>query len=387
MKSIPLSSLVPGTFFDEPVFLEGDYILLTPDSPVTPELVKRLQKWRYLEVATDGNARDAPGSLTGAGITSGAPQTFDEGIQQDEQVEAAGKFHASFSAFTDALFAKFTQESVLNLAQVTEWIKKAIQMVHENRDILLRFLDVSADGDRYMITHAVNSTILALAIGDYMKAPPHRLIELGQACLLHEIGMLKLPVDPGRTSRALSPEERKTMSAHTLLGYRILKGFSAPENVALAALEHHERIDGSGYPRALAAPKITDYALIIAVVCSYDAMLSRRPFRPGTLDGHATIKELAQKDRRKYDEKVLKALVYTLSVYPVGTAVVLSNKSKGIVMKTDSTKLRSPGVLVLLDPDGKQLAEPPLVQVSETDGLTITGVLTAEEAQQLKAIV
>ncbi len=387
MKSIPLSSLVAGTYFDEPVFLDGDYILLTPDSPVTPELVKRLQKWRYLQVATDGNAKDTPGYLAGTSSSSGAPQTFDEGIQQNEQVEAARKFHAAFTAFTEGLFEKFTTENILNLAQVTESIKKAIQMVHENRDILLRFLDVSADGDRYMITHAVNSTILALAIGDYMKAPPHRLIELGQACLLHEIGMLKLPSDLRKASRALTPEERKAMSAHTLLGYRILKGFSAPENVALAALEHHERIDGSGYPRALAAPKITEYALIIAVVCSYDAMLSRRPFRPGTLDGHATIRELAQKNRKQYDEKVLKALVYTLSVYPVGTAVQLSNKSKGIVMKTDPAKPRGPGVLVLLDPDGKKIAEPTLVQVSETDGLTITGVLAAEEAQQVKDIV
>lgn len=386
MKRIPLSSLVPGTFFDEPVFLDGDYILLTPDSPVTPELVKRLQKWRYMEVATDGNVRDAPGFRPGAGSASAAPQTFDEGIQENEQVQAARQFHEEFTAFTEGLFEKFTEENLLNLAKVTEWIKKAIGTVHENKDVLLRFLDVSASADRYLITHAVNSTVLALAIGDYLKAPPHRLIELGQACLLHEIGMLKMPVDPGRASRALTPEERKAMSAHTLLGYRILKGFSAPENVALAALEHHERVDGSGYPRALAAPRITDYALIIAVVCSYDAMLSRRPFRSGRRDGHATIRELAQKNRRQYDEKVLRALVYTLSVYPVGTAVQLSNNSKGIVMKTDPAKPRSPTVQVLLDPDGKRIEDPPFVQVSETDGLTITGVLTEEEAQQVKDI-
>ncbi len=104
------------------------------------------------------------------------------------------------------------------------------------------------------------------------------------------------------------------------------------------------------------------------------------------MDGHATIKELAQKNRKQYDEKVLKALVYTLSVYPVGTAVLLSNNSKGIVMKTDPAKPRSPTVLVVLDPDGKRLADPALVQVSETDGLTITGVLSAEEAQQVKDI-
>ena len=66
-------------------------------------------------------------------------------------------------------------------------------------------------------------------------------------------------------------------------------------------------------------------------------MMSRRPFRPGTLDGHATILDLAQKNRKQYDEKILKALVYTLSVYPVGTAVLLSNNGpEEMIMKTDS---------------------------------------------------
>jgi len=384
MKAVPLSSLAPGSYFDEPVFLDKSYILLTPDSPVTPELIKRLQRWKYLQVATDGKPKDEPGYLSKGTAGSASPQTIDEGLEQSAQAEAAQKFHAELTAFADGLFAKYSLEGVLSLGQVTEWVKKTIQMVHDGRDFLLLYLDVSADGDRYMITHAVNTTILALAVGDYLKMPPHRLIELGQACLLHEIGILKLPPELRRASRSLSTDERKTMSAHTVIGYRILKGFSAPENVALAALEHHERIDGSGYQRALTAPKITEYALIIGVACSYDAMLSRRPFRPGSLDGHASIRDLAQKNRKQYDERILKALVYTLSVYPVGTAVSLSDGSKGVVIKTDPAKPRCPIVRGVLDADGKRVAEQPSVQVSDGDGLTISGVLSQEEAQQVK---
>ena len=386
MKVVPLSSLVPGTYFDQPVYLDRSFILLTPDSPVTPELVKRLQKWRYTEVATDGKPKDAPGSFSAAG--GAAPQTFDEGLEQSAQEAAAQKFHGELTAFADGLFAKYTMDEALSLGQVTEWVKKTIQMVHDSRDFLLRHLDISADGDRYMITHAVNTTILALAIGDYLKMPPIRLIELGQACLLHEIGILKLPPGLRRASGSLSPEERKAMSAHTVIGYKILKGFSAPENVALAALEHHERIDGSGYPRKLAAPKITEYALIIGVACSYDAMLSRRPHRPGSFDGHATIRDLALKNRKQYDERVLKALVYTLSVYPVGTAVSLSNGTRGMVVKTDPSKPRCPIVRVVLDSAGKKTAEAPLLQVADGgDGITITGVLPPEEAQQVKDLL
>jgi HD-GYP domain-containing protein (c-di-GMP phosphodiesterase class II) len=384
MNSIHLSQLVPNTYFDKPVFLDTGFLLLTPDSPVTPELVKRLQKWKYNQVFTDGRTKDVPSYMAAGASGALAPQTIDEDIKENAQASAARKFYGDFTAFVSALFAKYSSDGELSLSQVTDWIKKTITVIKESRDFLMRYIDVSADGDRYLITHSVNSTILALSVADYLKAPPHRLIELGTATLLHEIGMFKLPMELRRSSKTLSPDERKAMMAHTVLGYRILKALSAPENIALAALEHHERIDGTGYPRGLSTPKITDHALIIGVCCSYDAMVSRRPFRPGTLDGHATIKDLAQKNRKQYDERILKALVYTLSVYPVGTAVQLSNKSRGIVIRTDSAKPRCPLVRVLADPEGKKLVAPPVIQVSDTDGVTITGVLTPDEARELQ---
>jgi len=384
MKGIPLSTLVPNTYFDMPVFLDKGFILLTPDSPVTAELVKRLQKWKYAQVFTEGKTKDVPGYLSGASQNSVAPQTIDEDIRENEQLALARKFYGDFTGFVSVLFLKYSTDGVLNLAEVTEWVKKAIQMVRDERDFVLRFIDVEADAEHYLISHAVNTTILSLAIGDFLKAPPHRLIELGNACLLHEIGMLRLPAELRHSQKALTPEERKAVLAHTILGYRILKGFSASENVALAALEHHERIDGSGYPRNLAGEKIAEYSRIIGVTCSYDAMTSRRPYRADSLDGHAGIRDLLKTNRKQYDDRVLKALVYTLSVYPVGTAVLLSNGARGVVVKTDPAKPRSPVVKVLVDPQGKKLVDPPLVQTTEGKGLSISRVMSQEEAKAIR---
>ena len=294
MKGVPLNELVPNTYFDQPVFLDKGFILLTPDSPVATELVARLRKWKYTEVFTEGARKDVPSYLSGAESSSVAPQTIDEDIRAGRQAVAARAFYTELSGFAATLFAAYVSDGIVNLGQVTEQVKKTIQVVHENRDSLLRFVDMSADGDRYLISHAVNTTILSLAIGEFLKAPPHRLIELGNACLLHEIGMFKLPVELRRSSQPLNDEQRKVLTTHTLLGYRILKGISAPENVALAALEHHERVDGTGYPRGLSGDKITEYAKIIAVACSYDAMISARPFKSESLDGHSSIRDLLQ---------------------------------------------------------------------------------------------
>ena len=384
MKGIVLTNLVPNTYFDQPVYLDKGFILLTPDSPVTPELVKRLEKWKYSEVYTDGGQKDLPSYLSGADTSSVAPQTIDEDIRASQQTVASRKFYIELTGFAAALFARYTSDGLLSLGEVTEWVKKTMQMVHDNRDSLLRFVDMTADGDRYLISHAVNTTILSIAIGDFLKAPPHRLIELGNACLLHEIGMFKLPADLRKSSQPLTEDQRKILATHTLLGYRILKGFSVPENVALAALEHHERADGTGYPRSLAGDKITEYARIIAVACSYDAMISSRPFKSESLDAHASIKEILQKNRKFYDDRVLRAFVYTLSVYPVGTAVLLTNNSKGLVVKTDPARPRCPIVRVLVDQSGMKLPDPPLVQATEGKGLGIARVLGVEEAKLIR---
>jgi hypothetical protein len=116
--------------------------------------------------------------------------------------------------------------------------------------------------------------------------------------------------------------------------------------------------------------------------------VSRRPFKTSMLDGHSAIKDLLQKNRKQYDDRVLKALVYTLSVYPVGTAVLLSNLGRGVVVKTDPERPRCPVVKILFDGEGRKLASPPLVQISESTeekGISISKVLSGEEAADLKA--
>jgi HD-GYP domain-containing protein (c-di-GMP phosphodiesterase class II) len=388
MNGIAISSLPQGGYFDQPVFLDEKYILLTPDSPVTEELIKRLKKWKYSQVLTEGRAKDVPSYLSGADHTSITSQTLDEDIHEREDISAARKFYSELRVFTSGVFSQFSSEGSLNLATVTDWVKKIIQMVRERRDHLLRSIEMDGSTDDYLVSHSVNSTILSIIIGDYLKAPPHRLIELGNACLLHEIGMLKLPGELRRSTKIFNDEEKKVIVTHTVLGYRILKSISAPENVALAAIEHHERMDGSGYPRNLIGDKVTEYARIIAVACSYDAIVSKRPFRSSSADGHSAIKDLLQKNRKQYDDRVLKALVYTLSVYPVGTAVLLSNQGKGIVVKTDPEKPRCPVVKVTIDPDGKKLIDSPLIQTSDSSegkGIGIVRVLSGDEAREIRS--
>jgi HD-GYP domain-containing protein (c-di-GMP phosphodiesterase class II) len=195
--------------------------------------------------------------------------------------------------------------------------------------------------------------------------------------------MLKLPPELFLNAGPLQPQARKTIMAHTLLGYRIMKSVSANENIALGVSEHQERVDGSGYPKRLKGDAISQYARIIAVACSYDAIVSPRPHKKNR-SGQAAMLDLLKANRKAYDEQVLKAFVYCLALYPLGTHVLLSNGTRGQVVKANPENPRCPVVRILQDQDGINLEEKMMVKISpDENGLTITRTLKADEIKNL----
>lgn len=206
----------------------------------------------------------------------------------------------------------------------------------------------------YVAAHSVRSTIVAVIIGSYLKLPNHRLIELGVAALLHEVGMLKLPSQLYLSDKVLNPQEKKAIATHPVLGYSILKNFDFPLPICLAALEHHERENGIGYPRHLQGEKISLYSKIIAVACSYEALSTKRPHKEAK-DGYTVMLELLKNEGKMYDDTIVKALVISLSVYPIGLYVLLSTGKKGQVIDVNPENPRFPIVQIFgeFTPDGK----------------------------------
>jgi len=213
--------------------------------------------------------------------------------------------------------------------------------------------------------------------------PPHKQIDIGIAALLHRIGMLKIPAQVYTSDRPLSPQERKLILAQPALGFKVLQENNFPLPVSLAVLEHQERIDGSGYPRHITGEKISLYGKIIAVAASYTAAVSKRPFRSG-LDGHSGIMDLLKDIGKRYDDRILRSLVFTLSIFPPGTFVALSNGTQGIVVKTNPENPKYPIVKLLLTEEGSVYPEKPILHTSESDVVQISRPLTQVEISVLK---
>jgi HD-GYP domain-containing protein (c-di-GMP phosphodiesterase class II) len=361
MKSVPLSELRDKLYFDAPVYLDEGYILLSPDVGTPQDLLARLARWGYETVYCDGNPVEAPVRSAPA---VAAKSTLELDVQQSQQMEKARKLYFSLIGFTVDTFTRFAESNRLDLAGITERLKELIELVKSSRDTMLRLPEFVYIADNYLHQHSLNCAILSLAIGDSLRLPPHRLIELGIGALLHDIGMLKIPEALYLNPRQLGPREWQMIKAHPMLSYRILKGFSVSDTIALTAYEHHERLDGTGYPRALAGEKITLYSRILAVADSYESMTTKRPFRLDR-EGHAALLELLKGRGIFYDEVAVRALIYCLSVYPLGTTVLLSNGAMGRVIRTDPRSPKTPIVQILIDRDGNRLEEFAAVSSSE----------------------
>jgi HD-GYP domain-containing protein (c-di-GMP phosphodiesterase class II) len=381
MDTYPVSNLKPNTYFDAPVFLENEYVLLAPDTPVTQDLINRLKSWKYRFVYTAGSPSSKPAS-TGATDDGLDLSTLEQDINEQEQKQESSSLYFNLLSFTEAIFNNYSTSNSLDIGTVSVKIKDLIDAIRNNRDLILTFPNLRHPVTNYLITHSVNTAILSLAIGDFLKLPSHRLIELGTAAFLHDIGMVKIPSSSYLNSRALSEQEQKAILAHPVLGYRILKSFSVHENIALGVLEHQERSDGSGYPKKLKSDAITLYGRIIGACCSYDAIISNRPYKEAK-DAHQGILDLLTTNRKLYDETVVKALVYTLSIYPLGTNVLLSNDTRGVVYKANPDNPRYPFIKLLQDENGKKITEQLIVQTSKEKKLEIVRVLTPSESKSL----
>ena len=353
MKSLPLSELREKLYFDAPVYLDEGYILLSPDVRTPQELLARLARWGYDSVYCDGNPVDTPAH---AAPTVAAKSTLELDVEESRQMEQARKLYFGLLSFTVETLTRFAESNRLDVAEIAERLKELIELVKSSRDPILRLPEFVHVSDNYLHQHSLNCAILSLAIGDSLKLPPHRLIELGIGALLHDIGMLKLPEALYLNPRQLGPREWQMIKAHPMLSYRILKGFSVSDTIALTAYEHHERLDGTGYPRALAGEKIALYSRILAVADSYESMTTKRPFRVSR-DGHAALLELLKGRGVFYDEVAVRALIYCLSLFPLGTTVLLSNGAMARVIRTNPQSPKTPIVQVLIDREGNRLKE------------------------------
>ncbi len=412
MDNISTESLKEGTSFRGDLYLDSTFLLLPKTAKVPDTLAKALRLWGFENVLLDGSAAPLPDNVaTSANSvniniepvddekeTKSSKEKIGENVKKaiesskhssvgnsdQARIEMVRSVYDEYMNYIESVFTHYATHKEIDQEELSDTVQELCIFIKEHRRYILRVnATIEAQDRNFLVIHSMRTTVLAIAVALQLHLPLSKMIELGVTCILHEIGMLRLPPQLYMTSKKLSAREKAQISKHTLLGYTIIKDLNFGLSVQLGILEHHEKENGTGYPRRLTGDKISSNAKIIAVACTYEAISSPRSYKDERSTFDALL-EMIQNKEQAYDGAVIKALLYTVSLYPIGTFVYLSNRKIAEVIDTNPDNPKTPIVQVLTEREKDGSFK--VLQTGE-NGITILRVLSKQEKEDILKLV
>lgn len=240
--------------------------------------------------------------------------------------------------YNDTDSPNFTSTS----ANVTNNLLKAIE---DNAAIAVD-ISVLKTSDEYTFKHSVDVATMSMIVAKKMGFNHQDVYNIGIAGLLHDMGKSKIPLSVLNKPARLTDEEFEIMKKHSVYGYQILKekeDFSPP--IALAVLQHHEKMNGKGYPMGVSQEKISPYAKILSVVDVYDALVTERPYKKGMSQRDAI--EIIMSMTEELDIDAMRSFLGSVILYPVESIVQLSNGEEACVVENHPEAVLRPTVVGL----------------------------------------
>ena len=241
-------------------------------------------------------------------------------------------------------------DRTFNISDGKALVEKLTSSIIKN-DNALMLMSQLKEYDEYTVRHSLNVCIMSIVFGKHLNLKPANLRVLGLGALLHDIGKMKIASSILNKPGTLSDEEYSQVKQHPEYGYRLLKK-RTELNPAIAeiARSHHERIDGSGYPRKLKANTLNTLSMIVAIIDVYDAITTKRCYHNG-ISPHEAIRLMYESELGAFRRDLLDQFIQCLSIFPIGSIVELSTDEIGIVMSVNRNRNLLPVVLLVLSPE------------------------------------
>lgn len=227
--------------------------------------------------------------------------------------------------------------------QCAELIRSFVSDLSEDGDAAIRLLS-ECPGDRISM-HPVNVTILALLLARAMGLPKYEMQDLGMASLLHDIGKLELPDRVRWYEENFSSTEYKLYQQHVSESLQLARKMELSPMAQLAIAQHHELVDGNGYPSRVRGDSMPLSSKILALVNRYDDLCN--PGWPGTaMTPHEALSFIFAQNKNRYDGVVLSAFIRMMGVYPPGSVIELLDGRYALVVSVNSSRPLKPRVMV-----------------------------------------
>jgi HD-GYP domain-containing protein (c-di-GMP phosphodiesterase class II) len=382
-KRIPLSQLKPGMYVVE---LDRAWIH-------TPFLFnsKRIKNAREIELLSQHGIRevvidsqrggdaelpkfhaDPHPALELFNETSEAPGVVEYGSVLGplvRELAAAKAIHAEALATAQTIFDGVGRGSPLNSPAAKKTVTSLLESVTRSPEANL-LLTQMRRFETDLFTHGVNACVLSMVVAT-AQGYADEICELGLGALLHDVGQVRLPRNLIRKPDPFTDQERRLLEQHPLLGGAILE---QADNISMLAqeivVEHHERLNGTGYPRKSGHQTMSPLSQIVAITDAYDAMITGRN---GVLQKPIDVLRELYLDANAgaFDRELVEKVIRSLGVYPVGSLVELSTGERGIVLAANRKDTLKPIIRLILSRDGLPLPRGPVVNLGDAESIAI----------------
>jgi HD-GYP domain-containing protein (c-di-GMP phosphodiesterase class II) len=323
-------------------------------------------------VYVDSDYRDAPSRLadtvpprTRAGVDlarSGRTSWYEISAVEQEYPRAAASYGAAQTAVRDSLLA-LRSGNGLPADKLSEAVTVLTESVLRNPDAMLLFSKLREKGD-YIESHALDSSIYMLAFGRFLDMSRADILLLGFLGLLQDVGKLRLPTPFLNYTGRFNRIEYHVAQRHVQYSADILRGAPGlPRQLAELATLHHERHDGSGYPRRLKGSEIGLLGSIAGIVDTFDAVTTRRPYAAPISPSQA-LNLLYKARGTLFDTYLVEQFIRCIGVFPQGSLVELNSGEVGVVMAQNRGRRLQPRIMVVQDAGGDPIRPEKLVDLS-----------------------
>jgi HD-GYP domain-containing protein (c-di-GMP phosphodiesterase class II) len=352
MRRILLDNIVAGMKIAKPLYSADGKILLNAGLEVKDSYVRRLRELDLSYIYVEDE-------LT-------ADIEVPDVVSEKARIEAV---NTAKNIMDNVKLGK-----MVDAGQAKKTANNLVDELCRNKGTLVNFIDLRTRSD-YLFNHSVSVCILSIMTGISLGYDELRLRDLGVGALLHDIGKIMLDPDLLNKSDRLTTKELEETRKHSQLGFDILR--KNPDISLLAAhcaFQHHERYDGSGYPRGLSGGEIHEFAQIVALADAYDALTSDVSYR-AAVPVYEALAIIANETESYFNPEVVNNFTGNIAIYPIGTVVRLSNNEIGVVVDISKEVKHKPVVRIIADENQQRIDRIVEIDLSKNSRLYIADVV------------
>ena len=287
---------------------------------------------------------------------------FDDAPPVEEEIAKIYPAYAQSQLATKAIFEALAKDQKIDLTNVNEALNSMVESVERNPDALIWLAKLKQTDDS-AYNHALNVSIMLMALGNFMALPKKQIKDLGLAGLLQDIGKAKMPLELLQKQEKITDEEYAILKSHVDHALALLE---VTENISgtviLTVSQHHERIDGTGYPYKLKGKQISLTGQMAGLIDTYCALTTNKVYAKGVYN-QVALEEIHSLRDTKFNGTLIDQLVQLLGIYPVSSLVELNSGEVGVVIQQNSVRRLQPRVMILLNPDKTKNAYPATIDL------------------------